>query len=225
MIEPQCVPTSENRRADVLWRISGRLTALLVHEINNDLATLREKTGLAEDVLAARKIPDSGKLQSLGEIADSCESRLKQAVALIHNFSQIGKQMESDAQTADLGTLLSSLTPFFGKIARQQLLSVRMAVRQGEFVVAARPYPLLCCILALFENQCRRSAQGEEIVVEAKHEGSRVKVSLAVRRQQEQKEERSPWTAADLSALAADLGLSLTYSEGGGRVSLSLDRN
>lgn len=172
------MPVSDNKRPDLLWRISGRLTALFVHEINNDLATLREKSGLAEDVLAARKIAASDKLKNMGEIINACEGRLNQAVLLVRNFSEIGKDMESDSETVDLGGLLASLSPFFTKIARQQLLTLRMTVRQGLFVVAARPYPLLCCLLAVFENQCCQSVPRESILVEAEQDPSSITLSL-----------------------------------------------
>jgi hypothetical protein len=225
MTEQKIMATAKNIPPDILWRISSGLTALFIHEINNDLATLREKAGLAEDVLAARKISDSDKLKSMGEIVNSCESRLHRAVALVRSLSQIGKDMGSDSGVADLGSLLKSLAPFFEKIARQQLLSIRMAVGPGLFVVASRPYPLLCCILALFDNQCRQSVPGEDIVIETKQESTSVILSLSARRKREQNEESLPWTEAALSTLAEALGISLKYTEEGDRVSLFLSRS
>lgn len=216
---------SENVPPDILWMISSRLTALFVHEINNDMATLREKTGLAGDVLAARKISDSDKLKSMGEIVNSCENRLDRAAALIRSLSNISKDMGSDSETADLGKLLTSLDPFFGKIAKQQLLSIRMEVRTGVFVLAVSPYPLLCLIMALFENQCRLSMPGECIVVEAKQESSSVILSLSARQRRDQKEENLPWAESDLAALAVTLGISLKYIKDGDGVSLALRRN
>lgn len=211
-------------QADMLWRISSRLNALFVHEINNDLATLSEKSGFADDVLAARKISDAEKLKSMGEIVNACESRLSQAVALVRNFSHIGKDMGSDAGTADLGSVLTALTPFFGKIARLRLLTVRMTVRQA-LLVAVRPYPLLCFILALFENQCSQSMPGECVVVETKQDSSLVTLSLVVRRKREPEKESLPWGEAELLALAVALGITVKYAEEGDSVSLSLGRS
>lgn len=225
MIEPLGMSTSgSSMNTDMLWRISGRLTALFVHEINNDLATLREKSGFADDVLAARKISDAEKMKHMGEIIDSCESRLNRAVALVRNFSHIGKNMGSDAVVSDLRGMLTALTPFFEKIARLQLLTVRMAVRQTA-LVAVRPYPLLCLILALFENHCSHSMSGECLVVETKEDSMTVSLSLFVRQKRESDKESWPWQGTDLSALAGTLGISVIYSEGGDSVSLSFGRS
>lgn len=217
------MPASEHIRPEILWRIAGKLAALFVHEINNDLATLREKAGLADDVLLARKISDSDKLKSLGEIVNTWEIRLNQGVSLVHSLAEIGKAMESDSGTAELGSILKTLEPFLGKIARMQLLSFQ--IKQGGGMVEVRPYPLLCYIFVLFDNQCRFGVPGECIEVVTKFEPSSVTISFSVPQKKDKIKDGLPWTELDIAALTVALGNSTKYCEEGDRVSLIISRS
>ena len=225
MFEKKFQPTTEHSCfQDIVVRVAGRLAGLFIHELNNVLATLREKAGLADDILAAKKMLDTDKLKGMEQVVSSFDTHLNHAVGLVRSFQVIGKSMESSAGTADLGVQLTMLAPFFEKIARQQLVTLKIEIKDGLPKAAVRPLPLQCLLVALFENLCGICSPGDNIATKARQEASLLVISISTGLKDHEERGTLPWSTSDISALAAPNGISLQFTEGGRGVELRLPR-
>lgn len=207
---------------DLVVQVSGRLAGLFVHEINNALATLREKAGLADDIIAAKKMADTEKLKDMEQVINSFDFLLNRAAALVRSFDAIGMNMASTDSSTNINLLFTSLAPFFEKIARQQQLSSKITIRTGLPQAAVRPLLLQCILVPLFENICRRSSPGKSIVTEARQEASSLVISFSIGEKGHEDTGALPWSVTDITMLAETSGVSVQYNEGDNGVAIVL---
>ena len=139
---------------DIASRLTGRLVALFVHELNNHFATLNEKSGLAEDILAARMLSEKDKLKEIGTLQASIANRVGLAASLVRSFGEIGRRMEGMPAAGEPGLAVSELVPFLTKISRQKSVSLHADLGRASTSADFDSYALQLTVLALFDNLC-----------------------------------------------------------------------
>jgi two-component system NtrC family sensor kinase len=107
----------------------GRLASGLAHEINNPMAVVREKTGLAQDLIAHHKdeVDWERILGLLGDIQDSS----KRAGSITHRLLGFGRHFQMEPEDLDLAQLVDDVTGFFRQKSHYRDIKVAVESQPG----------------------------------------------------------------------------------------------
>lgn len=127
--------TSDRRRVAIFAQIEqdqklssiGRLATGVAHEINNPLAIISEKAGLAHDLLSLS--PDGEKYrkhqQHLLELMDSINSTVDRAKAITRRMLGFARRMEVSRQPLHIEDVIAESSEFIERAARNRGISLK----------------------------------------------------------------------------------------------------
>jgi two-component system NtrC family sensor kinase len=217
----------ENGAADIVAaavaRFTGRLISLFSHELNNHLATLREFTGLADDLLEAR-LSDKARLREIGQVTRSLDQRIQQASSLVRAFAGIGRRAEPAAGCVDVAACVEELHLLLTKIARQKGITLRTDFSRAAGPCRGDPFLLQCLVFGLFEDFCSRLPHGAEVRISGEMSPSAVQVSILSAVAAGPQAHPAPWDEGMLEAVAGRIPAETANAEGGKGVVITLYR-
>ena len=99
----------------------GRLAAGVAHEVNNPLAVIYEKAGLAQDLLSMGKVCGDGKdKERLSALLESIESTVERARGITHRLLGFARRMEANRQTLHIEEVISETLGFLEREAKNR---------------------------------------------------------------------------------------------------------
>ena len=103
----------------------GRLAAGVAHEVNNPLAVIYEKAGLAQDLLNMGKVCGDGKdKEKLSALLESIESTVERARGITHRLLGFARRMEANRQGMHIEEVITETLGFLEREAKNR--GVRM---------------------------------------------------------------------------------------------------
>ncbi len=104
----------------------GRLAAGVAHEVNNPLAIINEKAGLAKDLIALSDgFPQKQKFLGL---VDSILASVERCSTITHRLLGFAKRMDLQIEKIDLELLIREVLSFVEKEASYRNISINVAV-------------------------------------------------------------------------------------------------
>lgn len=100
----------------------GRLAAGVAHEVNNPLAVINEKAGLAQDLLSMDG--DFPHKQKLIGLLQSIESTVERARSITHRLLGFSRRMEAHQQELSLGEIVEETIGFMERGAKNRGVSI-----------------------------------------------------------------------------------------------------
>jgi two-component system NtrC family sensor kinase len=100
----------------------GRLAAGVAHEINNPVAVIGEKAGLAKDLIAAE--PEFPKREKFDQLMDSIAKAVDRCGTITHRLLGFARRMDVHIEVLDLGSLLKEVLSFLEKEAIYRNLEI-----------------------------------------------------------------------------------------------------
>ncbi|MBI5848827.1 MAG: hypothetical protein HZB31_12945 [Nitrospirae bacterium] len=210
--------------AETMARIVGRIISLFVHETNNHLATLRESSGLGDDIINAKNLSDKEKLKELEKLCSAMDDRIGHAVSLSRVFGELGRQMESQVFPVDINRTIEGIMPFLLKIARQKNLRVLTAYGNKLPAATGNFSCLQCLIVALFDNFCLALEPKGTATITTDKTVSSVVIHLSADCTIASDHEKQPWPWKSVEAFAAANGFEVRQQQGGA-VTVTIKRN
>jgi C4-dicarboxylate-specific signal transduction histidine kinase len=207
---------------EAMSRFTGRLISLFVHELNNHLATLRESSGLVDDILQARAVSDREKLRQLEPLVHAVEERIGHASSLVRVFGSLGSHWEGCSGSADITLAVEGLRPFFAKLARQNNLSVQSAYGRDLPPVKGSFAFLQCLLFALFENLCASLEPQTTVTISTEKAASSVIIRLTPDRVPAEAPGKPPWPETAIEAVAAAMAADIVLPHQGVAVSVRI---
>ena len=99
----------------------GRLAAGVAHEVNNPLAVIYEKAGLAQDLLSMGKAcGDSKERERLSALLESIESTVERARGITHRLLGFARRMEANRQALHIEEVISETLGFLEREAKNR---------------------------------------------------------------------------------------------------------
>ncbi len=204
--------------------IIGRLISLFVHETNNHLATLRESSGLGDDIISAKNLSDKEKLKELEKLIRAMDDRIGHAASLVRTFGELGRHMESPVTALDINKAIEGLMPFLSKIARQKNIAIRTAYDRKLPEAAGDLSCIQCLLLALFDNFCSAMETSATATITTDKTISSVVISLSADHFAASDSEMQPWPLRALEIFAASNSFEVAGQQQGGAVTITIKR-
>ena len=99
----------------------GQLAAGVAHEVNNPLAVIYEKAGLAQDLLSMGKAcGDSKERERLSALLESIESTVERARGITHRLLGFARRMEANRQALHIEEVISETLGFLEREAKNR---------------------------------------------------------------------------------------------------------
>ena len=99
----------------------GRLAAGVAHEVNNPLAVIYEKAGLAQDLLSMGKVCGDGKdKERLCALLEGIESTVERARGITHRLLGFARRMEANRQALHIEEVISETLGFLEREAKNR---------------------------------------------------------------------------------------------------------
>lgn len=204
--------------------ITGRLISLFVHETNNHLATLRESSGLGDDIINAKNLSDKEKLKEIEKLLYAMDDRIGHAASLVRTFGELGRYMENPAGPIDINKAVETIMPFLSKIARQKGLELRTSFDHNLPAAAGDASCLQCLILAFFDNFCSALTNQATTTITTEKTQSSVIINLSADCTDTSENEKQPWPLTTLETFASANGFKVARHKQGGTVTITIRR-
>jgi len=217
-------PTGDTESTVTMSLIIGRLISLFVHETNNHLATLRESSGLGDDIISAHKLSDKEKLAELEKLLRAMDDRIGHAASLVRAFGEFGRHMESPVAAMDINKAIEGIMPFLSKIARQKNLTIRTVYDRKLPAAAGDFFCLQCLLLAVFDNFCSASKPQETAIITTEKTALSAVIKIATDSTATCDSGKQPWPVRALETFAVANGFELAEQQHGGAITISIKR-
>jgi C4-dicarboxylate-specific signal transduction histidine kinase len=159
MTEHEATGVERAATADDLFaaqlRYIGHMTAVLTHELRNDLATINEKSGLIGDMVAMTARGRPLDEQRVGRIASDVARRVAEATTVCERLSRLAHAPDAALHTLELGALVALIATVLARPARVTKVTFEL-VPSTPVNVEAPPvllhYVIYRCLLAAAEG-------------------------------------------------------------------------
>ncbi|GAB1254236.1 sensor histidine kinase [Desulfovibrio falkowii] len=105
----------------------GRLAAGVAHEVNNPLAVIYEKAGLARDLLSMGKVcGESRDRERLNGLLEGIESTVERARSITHRLLGFARRMEANRQSLHIEEVITETLSFLEREAKNRGVTLEM---------------------------------------------------------------------------------------------------
>lgn len=105
----------------------GRLAAGVAHEVNNPLAVIYEKAGLARDLINMGKVCDESKnKERLNSLLEAIESTVERARGITHRLLGFARRMEANRQSLHIEEVITETLSFLEREAKNRGVKLEM---------------------------------------------------------------------------------------------------
>lgn len=128
----------------------GRLASGVAHEINNPMAVIREKAGLAQDLIARQKQDTDWQRidQLLGSIQENCQ----RASSITHRLLGFGTHMRLEIEELDPLEVVRGVVALFWQKSHYRGISVEVEAAKGLGTVQCDRGALEQIVLTMVDN-------------------------------------------------------------------------
>ena len=141
----------------------GRLAAGVAHEVNNPLAIINEKAGLAKDLVSiSENFPQREKFTA---ILDSILSSVNRCSTITRRLLGFAKRMETYAESIELDLLIKEVLGFLEKEVSYRNISVKTRVEEKPPPITSDRGQLQQVFLNIINNAIEELDYGGEIEI------------------------------------------------------------
>lgn len=195
--------------------IAGRIISLFVHELNNHLAVIGEHSGLADDLIAARRLSDADKLKEIGQTIGMIERRVALASSLLKRLDSIAGRMDKCTTLLDADDAISELMPFLEKAGKRKNIWIKHSAGRRVPELSGDKLVFQCLIFALVEELCRGLGPQTVVTITCDSKSGSVIVGLRHDLPAPDQDDSAKWSEDTLRELAQMLAAEISKTEGG----------
>jgi two-component system NtrC family sensor kinase len=155
----------------------GKVLCVFSHEINNQLAVVKESVGLIGDLIELGKTSRKD-LQNISEIIGSIEHQIQKTAYFCGNLSGFGHGMGETASTFSVNTSVEELIVLMNRLASQKRITLEKDLKAGLPPIQGNPLKLQFLIFAFIEKNLLRLERNSSIVIKTSHSDGTVRISI-----------------------------------------------
>jgi C4-dicarboxylate-specific signal transduction histidine kinase len=158
---------------------ASRITAAMTHEINNVLATIREASGLLEDILSIRPEAPLPHREKFVRVLATIQEQVNRGVDLSTRLNRFAHNMDETVNTVNLDDFLDHTVSLMRRFARLQRIELRAVPSRHGLMIHSNLLRLHVVVCACIEYCMNRTEVGGIVTLESRLEDGRpvVKVS------------------------------------------------
>jgi signal transduction histidine kinase len=168
---------ADRRRIEALHQVEyanklasiERLAVGLAHEINNPLAIINEKAGLALDLIETGVESPQGA-RRLPALLNDIRSAVSRCGVVTRRLLNFARDMEVGRQAVDLGTLVQGMVDFVAVEARRRGIEIRVQIPEKMPVLESDPSLLQQILLNLLNNSFAAMPGGGVLEIRAERQ-------------------------------------------------------
>jgi C4-dicarboxylate-specific signal transduction histidine kinase len=156
----------------------GKITASVTHELMNVFATIRETSGLMEDLLALSRESSFPHAQRFARSLGTIRDQVSRGMEISGKFNQFAHSMDEERKRAGVNDLLQQVAFLMQRAAN--LKRVRLVAQAGELPVTLSTdlFRLQMILVACIECGLARAASGATITLQSEKSGNRVVIRV-----------------------------------------------
>jgi len=149
----------------------GRLAAGVAHEVNNPLAVIGEKAGLAKDILSLSD--DFPQKEKFLKLTESIQNSVKRCSSITHRLLGFAKQVQTKTETIDLRLFITEVMSFLEKEISYRNIEIKMLIPEDLPSIKSDRGQLQQIFLNILNNAIEELENGGkiDISIQERHGG------------------------------------------------------
>ncbi len=155
----------------------GRLAAGVAHEVNNPLAIINEKAGLAKDLISLSQ--DFPQKEKFSKLLESIQASVERCSTITHRLLGFAKRMDVHVETIDLEVLINEVLGFLEKEAGYRNIAIDVHACDGLPSIESDRGQLQQVFLNIINNAIEELEGGGQVDISLeKEDAGKVKVTI-----------------------------------------------
>ncbi len=194
----------------------GKMAAGVAHEINNPLATILQKTGWMEDLLAEEEFTETKNLEEYIESIKSIEDQVERARKVVHSMLGYARRMEPRLEDVDINETINQTIDLLENYARINNINIQTGLAPDLPVIASQQSELQQVFLNLISNAIDAIEKDGLIEVRSRRINSKIAVEVQDNGpgipEEKQKRIFDPFFTTNRTGKGTGLGLWISYN-------------
>jgi hypothetical protein len=155
----------------------GKVLCVFSHEINNQLAVMKESIGLVGDLIEAGKTSRKD-LKEILAIIHSIESQIGRTTYFCNNLNGFGHGMEDVSSSFNVSKSIEELIVLLSRLASQKRVSIEKKLKPDVPLIQGNPLRLQFLIFYFIERYLLGLERDGSILIETSFSKSSVSISI-----------------------------------------------
>lgn len=147
----------------------GKITAGLSHEFMNVLATIRERSGLIEDLMALHQEAVFPFRDKLAKTLTTIGEQVMRGITIGERLNKFAHSMDEPMVRVEINDLLELVTLLMQHFARRKKIQLKVAPVEAPLGLETDPFRLLLVLAACIEYCLDRTGDGGEITLQCQN--------------------------------------------------------
>lgn len=188
----------------------GKILALYAHDLNNQLGTIKEASGLMEDIMEFNKSKNNRLREELAKPLQSIYSRVGEAAFLTNTLSTFGHEMKGETSSLNINETVGVLLALVRRMAAQRRIELVADFQTDIPAVTADPVMLQFLLFCLMEEQIIRLKPKGRLVFGTARSGKVLSVMIHAEGEEEAMDEKRMFPEGMAQLIAKTYGYNLT---------------
>ncbi|MBL7175432.1 MAG: ATP-binding protein [Desulfobacteraceae bacterium] len=194
----------------------GKMAASVAHEINNPLATIMQKTGWIQDLLAEEEFQKTKNLEEYYASLAVIDEQAEHAGRVVHNMLGYARRMEPRLENVDINEAINQTIDILENYARINNIDIQTDLASDLPIIAGDQSQLQQVVLNLISNAIDAIETEGLVEVTSQRTDSYIDIRITDNGpgipEDKQKKVFEPFFSTKLNGKGTGLGLWLSYN-------------
>lgn len=200
----------------------AKIVSIYAHDLNNQLGTIKEVSGLMEDLVERSNAKDSRLKEDLARPLRSIYGRVGDAAFITSKLDTLCRGMERPAQAFQIHEAIGTLLALVRRLAVQRRIELVTDFQAEIPAVHADPFMFQFLLFCLMEDQLMRLKPKSRLVFRTVRSGKVVSVMILPEGEADQSDEKRTFPDGMAHLIAETCGFSLVPNGRDSRINLNL---
>ena len=200
----------------------AKMVSIYAHDLNNQLGTIKEASGLMEDLVELNKLKDNRLKEDLARPLKSIYGRVGEAAFITNKLCAFSRGMEGGATSLNINETVGELLVLVRRLAVQRRIELVEDFQADIPAVHADPLMLQFLLFCLMEEQLMRLKAKSRMVFRTVRSGNVVSILILPEGEEEQSDEKRTFPDGMAQLIAETSGFSIAANGRDSRVILNL---
>jgi len=205
-----------------LLKFIAKVVSIYSHDLNNQLGTIKESSGLMEDIVELNKSKNDRLKEALDRPLRSIYGRVGDAAFITSKLCMFGQGMEGCANALNINETVGALLALVRRLAVQRRIELVADFQADIPAVHADPLMLQFLLFCLMEDQLMRLKPKGRLVFRTVRSGKVVSVMILPEGEADQSDEKRTFPDEMAQLIAETCGFSLAPNGRDSRIVLNL---